>query len=553
MASSYQSPASGSASSSVAEQQQGYYAGLPSSQGGNAQSDADMFASSSEPSPPRSHLDGGGPLGSHYESPLQFQNAMDLVQRLQAQLKTVRLDKDRLKERCFLLEREVNDNLRHHHPSSTSYASPLPMLATAPPSTTTSHKRGPHKHHRHHNYQPLEKALAEERATRSDLQARLAKAEAQLKSRDKEVHSLQKRLHISHAEIQEAETKFLSDLSRLFKSVHPEEDVGERAKWERELGLALAEVKRLKKELTGLSSSGVRKEEQQEDNGTGMTATTSMITRPLRGGKTTTSEKSRRREQEKGWTRLQEKILRQAERIRADKKLIRLLKKEIGRVQEEEGERVEELLASREAQKGLRVELAASAQRHEEDLEYELRKEVGATRAVQALGEEREEGGNGGGLGEGWVLVNVEREGEEGSRWRCKKEKNEKGKEVNQRQKEEVLYNDHRHHHHHRYDRKEDEEENQLHAPDQLHSRRHRHHQQQHDEQQQQQQQRWRRQSPSQIRRKSRTRGGKTRTSSWSTPPRAKPQAWEINFPPGKKEYEVSPLIHRFETYENGK
>jgi hypothetical protein len=35
-----------------------------------------------------------------------------------------------------------------------------------------------------------------------------------------------------------------------------------------------------------------------------------------------------------------------------------------------------------------------------------------------------------------------------------------------------------------------------------------------------------------------------------STPPRATPQAWEINFPPGKKEYEV---IHRFETYEDGK
>lgn len=546
MALLYQSPASGSSSSFAVEQQQDNYDWHSSSHVGSGHSDADMFVSSSEPSPPRSHLDGGDPLGSQYKSPMQFQNAMDLVQRLQAQLKTVRLDKDRLKERCFLLEREVKDNLRHHYPSSTSYAPPLPMPAISPPSTTTAHKFGwPYENYPLHKYQILEKTLAEERVTRSDLQARLAKAEAQLKSRDKEVHSLQKRLRTSQGALREMETKFLSDLSRLFKSVQSQEDVGERVKWERELGLALAEVRRLREELGCRSSA--RKEERQKHNDTRITATISKTTNPLGGGKRK-SEKGRRREQEKEWNRLQEKVLRQAERIHADKKLIRRLKKERGRAEEEEGERIEELLASREAQKGLTAELAVSAQRHEEDLEYELQKGVETTRAVRVLEEETEKERKGEGLGDGWVLVNVEREGEEDFRWRCNKEKNKKGESAGQKEKEVASYHHHRHRHHHHNDRQEEEEEKQRDAPNQLYSHHHRDHHQQWDHHHLQQQQ-----SSSQVRRKSRTNAGKIRTSARSTPPRTKPQAWEINFPPGKKEYEVSPLNHRFETLDDGK
>ena len=569
MASSYHSPAS--AFSSAAQQQhQDYYAGLPSSRGGNGLSDAESFASSTEPSPPRSHLDGGGPPRSHLDSPPQFQNAMDLVQRLQAQLKTVRLDKGRLEERCYLLEREreVNDisrNLKHHHPSTTPSASPLPTFSTAPPPTTATSARARdshkyHHHHHHHELQQLEKALTEERAIGSDMQARLAKAEAQLKSRDKEVYSLQERLQKSQAALREAESNFLSDLSRLFKeSAHPEEDVGERAKWERELGLALREVRRLKEEVADLRAAGEQGEEKQrEGKGRGTTATTSTTTRPLTGEKRTTSRKSRSREEEKESAHLQEKVVRQAERIHADKKVIKLLKKALRRAQEQEGGLEDQLLASREAQKGLRVELASLAQRHE-DLVNQLREQVEAMSAAQGLGEEGgvdEEEGEG--LEEGWVLVDVERGGEEGVRRRRKKEKKEKGKKAGQKHDEKVVHHHYRRHHHHRH-RKEEEEQQQeqQEAADGHHGRRrhrhHHHHHHQHEGKEEQEQQQQQQQSPPEVHRKSKTKKEKPRTSSLSTPPRAKPQAWEINFPPGKKEFELSPLIHRFETYEDGK
>ena len=242
---------------------------------------------------------------------------------------TVRLDKGRLEERCYLLEREVN-GISRRGPSTTSSASLLPTLPAAPhPTTSTSaRKREPlkHHHHRHHHeLQQLDKALAEERAASSGMRARLAKAEAQLKSRDKEVQSLQERLQKSQAALREAESKFLSDLSRLFKgSVHPEEDVGEAAKWERELGLALREVRKLNEEMAGFRAAGAEQEEKQrEGKGKGTTATT----RPMTGEKRATTRRSRSREEEKEWAHLQEKVVRQAERIHADKKVIKLIKK----------------------------------------------------------------------------------------------------------------------------------------------------------------------------------------------------------------------------------
>jgi hypothetical protein len=472
---------------------------------------------------------------------------MDLVQRLQAQLKTVRLDKGHLEERCYLLEREVN-GISRRGPSTTSSASLLPTLPAAPhPTTSTSaRKREPLKHHHHHHHElrQLDKALAEERAASSGMRARLAKAEAQLKSRDKEVQSLQERLQKSQAALREAESKFLSDLSRLFKgSVHPEEDVGEAAKWERELGLALREVRKLNEEMAGFRAAGAEQEEKQrEGKGKGTTATT----RPMTGEKRATTRRSRSREEEKEWAHLQEKVVRQAERIHADKKVIKLIKKKLRRAQEQEGEWEEQLLGSQEAQKGLRVELASLAQRHE-DLVNQLREQVEAMTGAQGLVEEGEEEGEGGEVEEGWVLVDVEREGEEGLRRRKKEKKERKERKAGRKHDEEVVHHHHRRHHH-RHHRKEEkeEEETQQEAADQRHGRQHYH---QHEKQEQQQQQ----QSSPQVLRRHKTKRGKTRASSLSTPPRAKPQAWEINFPPGKKEYELSPLIHRFETYEDGK
>jgi len=488
---------------------------------------------------------------------------MDLVQRLQAQLKTVRLDKGRLEERFFLLEREVNDISRNlKHPSTPSSASPMPTPYTVPPPTTatSARKRGQYKHHHHHHHelQQLEKVLTEERATSSDLQARLAKAEAQLKSRDKEVHSLKDRLQKFQAALREAESKFLSDLSRLFKeSAHPEEDVGERAKWERELGLALREVGKLKEEVADLRAAGEAGEETREGKGKGTTATTSTTTRPLTGEKRTTSRKSKSREEEKEWAHLQEKVVRQAERIHADKKVIKLLKKALRRAQEQEGEWEEQLQASREAQKGLREELASLAQRHE-DLVNQLREQVEAMSAAQGLGEEEgvdEEKGEG--LEEGWVLVDVERRGEEGVRRRRKKEKKEKGKKGGPKHDEGVVHHHHRRHHYHHHRKVEEEQQEaagQHHGRRYHHHHHHHHHEQhpEHEEEEEQEQQQQQLQSPPQSRRRHKIKMEKPRTSSLSTPPRAKPQAWEINFPP-KKEYEVSPLIHRFETYEDGK
>ncbi len=216
------------------------------------------------------------PNGTYQEGPSQFTSAMDLVGRLQHQLQAVRLDKGRLEERCFLLEREVNDIARNLQPQPRTTAPPPPPPPLPP----------------------------------KDTKARLATAEAQLKSRDKEVQGLQERLQRTHASLREAESKYLSDLSRLFKeSAHPDLDVGEREKWERELGQALREVNELKEEVTALK-------EKKEGGG-----------RRKKREKSPTTRRDGKMEEEISNLRI--KVVRQAETIHADKKVIRLLKKAV--------------------------------------------------------------------------------------------------------------------------------------------------------------------------------------------------------------------------------
>ncbi|EWM22967.1 hypothetical protein Naga_100102g7 [Nannochloropsis gaditana] len=472
-------------------------------------------ASHSRPSSPYNASYVAGKPELHLnEGPPQFKSAMELVQRLQEQLKTVRLDKGRLEERCFALEQEVGEISQH-------------LLASKPvrtnklsPSFGSPTFAGSAYHPKIENGPYLENPSAKEWASKDSLRARLVSVEAQLASRDKEVLSLQKRLDKALRALAAAESKHLEDLSRLFRgSARTGENNGERAKWKREVKLALREAVRWRCEVERVTGRAGG-EEGGADEGEGGGAPTVLKVTGL-------GVKRARREGKRVTPALQERIAKQAGAMESEKREVRALEARLERALRQKEKYKERLVASRGAALALKQELASLAGRPEV-LEDDLRGSVGGapTRgqgggACLAGGERAFHGGRGeGGEWDG---------GKGGNRVGGKQGRGQEGRESGRISETQQLHNRRRGG---RLLRAEADAENQD----------------ANGESQRDLDACSRRRQKKPHRKRQDPPVGNTEPIPL-TPLAIKPQAWEINFPPGQAGFEISPVLHRFQKY----
>lgn len=468
----------------------------------------------SRPSSPHNASFVAGKPESHLnEGPPQFKSAMELVQRLQEQLKTVRLDKGRLEERCFALEQEVGEISQH-------------LLASKPvrtnklsPSFGSPTFAGSAYHPKNENGPYLENPSAKEWASKDSLRARLVSVEAQLASRDKEVLSLQKRLDKALRALAAAESKHLEDLSRLFRgSARSGEDNGERAKWKREVKLALREAVRLRCEVervTGRTGG----EERGADEGEGGRAPTVLKVTGLRA-------KRARREGKRVTPALQESIAKQAGAMES-KREVRALEARLERALRQKEKYKERFVVSRGAALALKQELASLAGRPEAQ-EDDLCGSVGGAPTRGQGGGACLAGGKTafhGGTGE-------EGEWDGGKGGNCvggKQGRGQEGRESGRISEAQQLHNRRRGG---RSLRAEADAENQD----------------ANEEGQRDLDACSRRREKKPHRKRQDPPVGNTESIPL-TPLAIKPQAWEINFPPGQAGFEVSPFLHRFQKY----